>query len=65
MNRIIISDTSCLIALGNIELLGILKDLYNEIIITYQIIKRFRQTLIIEIFLKTLRWITADDIDST
>jgi len=33
MDKIIISDTSCLIALINIGLLGILKDLCKEIII--------------------------------
>ncbi|MBN2259492.1 MAG: hypothetical protein JW702_03055 [Clostridiales bacterium] len=42
MNRIIISDTSCLIALSNIELLDILKELYEEIIIT----RRFNMNLV-------------------
>jgi predicted nucleic acid-binding protein len=37
MHKIIISDTSCLIALSNINLLNILKDLYQEIIITKEV----------------------------
>ncbi len=39
MGKIIISDTSCLIALSNIGLLNILKDLYGEVIITTEVKK--------------------------
>ena len=45
MNRIIISDTSCLIALSNIGLLNILKDLYQEIIITQDVKDEFEENL--------------------
>jgi len=45
MNRIIISDTSCLIALSNIELLDILKELYDEIIITKEVQDEFGKKL--------------------
>jgi predicted nucleic acid-binding protein len=45
MNRIIISDTSCLIALSNIGLLNILKDLYQEIIITQDVKDEFGEKL--------------------
>jgi predicted nucleic acid-binding protein len=41
MNKIIISDTSCLIALSNIGLLHILKDLYGEVIITTDVCSEF------------------------
>ena len=41
MNKIIISDTSCLIALAKIEQLGLLKDLYQEIIITRDVYEEF------------------------
>lgn len=41
MNKIIISDTSCLIALSNIGLLHIIKDLYGEIIITSEVKAEF------------------------
>lgn len=41
MNKIIISDTSCLIALSNIGLLHILKDLFQEIIITNEVKDEF------------------------
>jgi predicted nucleic acid-binding protein len=34
MDKIIISDTSCLIALSNIGMLHILKDLFEEVLIT-------------------------------
>jgi predicted nucleic acid-binding protein len=37
MNRVIISDTSCLIALEKIHSLDILKNLYDEIIITPEV----------------------------
>jgi len=33
MDKIIISDTSCLIALSNIGMLHILKDLFEEVLI--------------------------------
>jgi len=45
MNRIIISDTSGLIALSNIELLDILKELYDEIIITKEVQDEFGKKL--------------------
>lgn len=45
MDKIIISDTSCLIALSNIELLDILKDLYKEIIITREVQEEFGKKL--------------------
>lgn len=41
MDKIIISDTSCLIALSNIGLLHIIKDLYGEIIITSEVKAEF------------------------
>ena len=41
MAKIIISDTSCLIALQNIELLYLLKDLYHEILITKEVKNEF------------------------
>jgi len=45
MDKIIISDTSCLIALSNIGLLDILKDLYQEIIITKDVQNEFGKNL--------------------
>ncbi len=45
MDKIIISDTSCLIALSNIGLLNILKDLYQEIIITQEVKHEFGENL--------------------
>ena len=41
MDKIIILDTSCLIALQNIGLLNILRDLYQEIIITQEVKNEF------------------------
>ena len=41
MSKIIISDTSCLIALSNIGLLHLLKDLYGEVIITTEVCSEF------------------------
>lgn len=41
MDKVIISDTSCLIALSNIGLLHIIKDLYGEIIITSEVKAEF------------------------
>lgn len=41
MNKIIISDTSCLIALTKIDKLDLLRDLYQEIIITIDVYKEF------------------------
>ena len=41
MDKIIISDTSCLIALTNIGLLHILKDLYGEILVTSEVYEEF------------------------
>ncbi len=37
MNKIIISDTSCLIALSKIDKLDLLKELYHEVIITKEV----------------------------
>ena len=45
MHKIIISDTSCLIALGNIGLLSILKELYGEVLITNEVKNEFGQKL--------------------
>jgi len=45
MDKIIISDTSCLIALQNIGLLYILKELYQEIIITKEVQNEFGESL--------------------
>jgi predicted nucleic acid-binding protein len=41
MDKIIISDTSCLIALQNVGLLNLLKDLYKEILITQEVKDEF------------------------
>jgi predicted nucleic acid-binding protein len=41
MSKIIISDTSCLIALSNIGLLHLLKDLYGEVLITTEVCIEF------------------------
>lgn len=45
MNKIIISDTSCLIALTKIEKLDLLKDLYQKIIITTTVYQEFGGSL--------------------
>ena len=45
MDKIIISDTSCLIALSKIERLHLLKDLYSEIIITNDVYLEFGGSL--------------------
>jgi predicted nucleic acid-binding protein len=45
MDRIIISDTSCLIALSKVGLLNILKELYQEIIITREVQEEFGKNL--------------------
>jgi predicted nucleic acid-binding protein len=45
MNNIIISDTSCLIALQKIGLLNILRELYGEIIITPEVNQEFGKSL--------------------
>jgi len=45
MDKIIISDTSCLIALSNIGLLYILKDLYGEVLITTEVKDEFGKQL--------------------
>lgn len=45
MSKIIISDTSCLIALSNIKELRILKDLFREIIITPEVSSEFGEGL--------------------
>lgn len=45
MNRIIISDTSCLIALANINKLHILRDLYSEVIITKEVSEEYGDPL--------------------
>jgi len=41
MDKLIISDTSCLIALSNIGFLHILKDIYEEVIITSEVQDEF------------------------
>lgn len=45
MSSIVISDASCLIALNNIDLLNILKDLYDEVIITNEVKNEFGESL--------------------
>lgn len=45
MPKIIVSDTSCLIALSNIDMLGLLKDLYSEIIVTPEVEAEFGENL--------------------
>ena len=45
MGKIIISDTSCLIALGNIGTLNLLKDLFNEVIITREVKEEYGEIL--------------------
>lgn len=45
MDKIIVSDTSCLIALANIDKLEILKDLYKEIIITEEVNNEYGSSL--------------------
>ena len=45
MSKIIISDTSCLIALSKIQKLHLLKDLFEEIIITEEVYEEFRGSL--------------------
>ncbi|MBW8333688.1 MAG: DUF3368 domain-containing protein [Prolixibacteraceae bacterium] len=45
MDKIIISDTSCLISLSNIGLLHIIRDLYSEIIITPEVKAEFGDAL--------------------
>jgi len=41
MNKTVIADTSCLIALDNIGFLHILKDLYQEVVITKEVQSEF------------------------
>lgn len=43
--RIVIADTSCLIALTNIEAINILKELYQEIFITEEILDEFGESV--------------------
>lgn len=45
MDRKVTSDTSCLIALQNINRLELLKDLYREIIISKKAQKKFGENL--------------------
>lgn len=45
MDKIIISDTSCLIALSKIKKLDLLRDLYQEIIITNDVYQEFGGSL--------------------
>jgi predicted nucleic acid-binding protein len=45
MNKIIISDTSCLIALSRIEKLDILQKTFNTILTTPQVAREFAQPL--------------------
>ena len=45
MSKIIVSDTSCLILLDKLNLLFILKELFEEIAITPEIEKEYGQTL--------------------
>lgn len=43
--RIGIADTSCLIALTNIEAINILKELYQEVFITEEILDEFGESV--------------------
>src|SRR6056297_803244 len=43
--KIVIADTSCLIALTNIEAINILKELYQEIFITEEILDEFGESV--------------------
>jgi predicted nucleic acid-binding protein len=45
MDKTIISDTSCLIALENIGLLYLLKDLFQEVLITREVKEEFGNSL--------------------
>ena len=45
MDKIIISDTSCLIALSKIDKLDLLKGLFNEVIITSDVFQEFGSKL--------------------
>lgn len=45
MSEIIISDTSCLIALSNIGKLHLLKELFEEVLITQEVQKEFGTSL--------------------
>src|SRR5438132_6652645 len=45
MNRAVISDTSCLIALERIQRLEILKDVFSEIITTKEVKREFGKPL--------------------
>lgn len=45
MSSIVISDASCLIALNSIDLLGVLKDLFNEVFITNEVKNEFGESL--------------------
>lgn len=45
MHKVVIADTSCLIVLQKIELLTILKNLYNEVLIISAIAKEYSQSL--------------------
>lgn len=45
MNKVIISDTSCLIVLSKIEKLDLLKDLYHEVIVSTAVHQEFGASL--------------------
>lgn len=45
MDRIIISDTSCLIALSKIDKINLLKNLYHEVLITSKVYNEFGDSL--------------------
>ena len=45
MNKIVISDTSCLITLSNVGLLNILQKLYQEVLITSEVKEEFGESL--------------------
>ena len=57
MSKVIIADPSCLIALDNIGLLTILKDLYHEIFITAAVREEFGEELPI--------WIKVQQVNNT
>jgi predicted nucleic acid-binding protein len=52
--KVIISDTSCLIALTNIEALNVLKDVCGEVVITPTVLSEFGE--------KLPDWITVKDV---
>jgi len=57
MDKIVIADTSCLIALENIGALDILKQVYPQILVTEQVKQEFGKSL--------PEWITVKKVQKT